>query len=248
MKKILAFLLLFVTLSSVADELEDRIHSLSRGYKVHQSFDNALIISPSVDTKINFEEFINQKPTNVIIFMHGCGGITTEELSWVSLLKTNGYHIILPNSLSIDGRSPNCDPKNKIRDLNKVAVGPLRVAESFYALNQIRKIPSVKKIFIMGHSEGGGTITAPPMQWFNGVISSGSYCNREVNVDKNVPLLIINHVTDPYFKGVYTCKEKTVYRSDNTTEVVLPGDGHDTAYSKVANTAVLTFLKKHSEQ
>lgn len=247
MKKLLAFLLVFITLSSVADELEERITSLSRGYKIHQSFDNALFLSPVNGAIVDFQLFVNENPTNIVIFMHGCSGITTEEITWVALLKDNGYHVILPNSLSIDNRPVNCDPRNKNRDLNKIAVGPLRVAESFYTLNQIRKIPSVKKIFIMGHSEGGGTITAPPMQWFNGVISTGSYCNREVNVNKDVPLLLINHTTDPFYKNGYTCKEKTVYRSNTTTEVLLPGQGHDTAYSKVANNAVLDFLKKHSE-
>lgn len=101
----------------------------------------------------------------------------------------------------------------------------------------------------MGHSEGGGIISAAPMRRFGGVISIGSFCNNVVIVDKNVPLLTINHKSDPYFSTAepYACVEKTAYRAENTTNVVLDETGHEASMNEIAKAAVLDFLRRHTK-
>lgn len=248
MKNFLVSLFLTVlSFTSYSEPAREKwIREMVSEYDVSPSLEKAVILSPKNILYISFDEFSKQDPVNVVILMHGCGGIASEELAWAKFLKDNGYYVVLPNSYAIAGRHKNCDPSKFVTNLNKLPAVPLRVVESLHAISEIKKLNSVKHVFLMGHSEGGGAITLLPMKMVSGVISSGSFCNRIIDVDKSVPLLTINHQTDPYFPTRYSCKEKTSYRATSTTEVLLSGNGHDTSYHTTARQSVLEFLKLNS--
>lgn len=247
MKKFVLYLLLsalsFTASSQVAEE---KIREMVSAFDVTPSLEKALILSPKNMQYVSYDEFSNQAPVNVVVLLHGCTGIKSEELTWARLLKDNGYYVVLLNSFAIKGRTQNCDPNTFAKDLNRVPAVPLKIVESLHAIAEIKKISSVQRVFLMGHSEGAAASTALPMSMVNGVIAMASFCNRTVGVDKNIPLLTINHRYDPFFNSPYLCKEKTVYRVNTTTEVLIDGNGHDTSYHRPARDAVLEFLKINS--
>ncbi len=222
-----------------------RMRELASKFDISESWRAAKVFSPNSSNSTSVDKLNEFNPINVVVHLHGCGGIGKDEIEWAKYLSKNNFYVVLPDSLAIPNRKSNCDPKSNIRNAHNVPVGPLRVSEARFAIEQIEKISSVKKVFLMGHSEGGATILLAQLSKFSGVISIGSFCSgAEVRVDKQVPLLLINYQSDPWFKDIkYLCSEKTAHRKENTVELILSGSGHEASNNKEAQKNVLEFLE-----
>ena len=247
MKKIIAALLLSAaSLPSFAQERFLEQMEQARKFDISESWKSARIYAPNTSSTISLEKFAELNPRNVVVHLHGCAGIGQDEVSWARYLSSNDFFVVLPDSLAIPERSRNCDVRSNTRNANNVPVGPLRVNEARYALEQIRKISSIQNVFLMGHSEGGATILLAPMTNFKGVVSIGSFCvGPRVNISNEVPLLLINHQSDPWFRDVrYLCDEKTAHRKENTQTLVLSGAGHEASRNSEAQKTVLEFLTR----
>lgn len=240
------FFITFCVTSSYAQDYSQMME-VSRKFDISESYIAAKIFTPSMSNASSVEKLEEVKPKNVVIYLHGCGGIGSDEQAWGRFLSENNFAVVMPDSLAIKGRRRNCEVGSSTRNAHNVPVGPLRVLEARHALEQVSKIKSVEKIFLMGHSEGGATILMAPFGKFNGVISVGSFCSgQNVNINKNVPLLLINYESDPWFKDITNqCLQKTAHRSENTRDLVLSGVGHEASGNRDARKAVIEFLKSN---
>jgi|LakMenEpi03Aug12_release.lakeMendotaPanAssembly.Ray.scaffolds.fasta_scaffold283910_3 dienelactone hydrolase len=227
----------------------ERQRELVKSFDISESWKAVKVFVPDESNSISIDKLINKNPKNVVIYLHGCGGIGADELNWAKYLKDNGYFVALPDSLAIPNRKRNCEPGSSKRNAHNVPVGPLRVLEARYAFDQISKIASVENIFLMGHSEGGAVILMTPLMKFSAVVSIGSFCSGpKVNVSKEVPLLLINYEFDPWFKDIVNlCQDKTSHRNENTKLIILSGLGHEASTNQEARNSVLEFLKKNSK-
>ena len=230
-------------------------------YDVSYSWNNAKIYYPGMgifsDPKIDEIKLDRKHP--VVVFLHGSGGFGNDDRNWGSFLADNGYVVIFPDSYSIPNRFRTSGTRaelksnsfdRKVRSL-KISTILLRITEAKYALREIRKFPwvDIGAVFVMGHSEGGGAAGRFGMPGLAGVITSGYKCvgKKPVRVNKNVPLLALNHETDFWFtkEGNPHCSRLKKFNNRVwSKEVVLPGEGHDTDYSPKTRQAVLDFLEK----
>jgi predicted esterase len=122
---------------------------------------------------------------------------------------------------------------------------------SLQARNELRKLDWLdqKRIFLMGHSEGGMTVSRTGIDSFRGVIASGYWCHQGLVVKHaTAPFLFLNWREDPWFMGRAASRNPTICQQHAdqrpaTTQVLLDGRGHATSGSPEAKEAVEKFLK-----
>jgi dienelactone hydrolase len=222
-----------------------------QGYDIGKSWDNATVYVPSNFFPKRVHTVTTEKPMPTVILMHGCGGIGEHEKRWAEHIKAQGFIVVLPDSLAIPNRPKNCD-STAHKVLSLVPVNDLRPAEIGYAMSKLKDAPWVdqKNIFLMGHSEGGMAAYLAPELGFRGVIISGFPCTIRggVRAKTDTPVLAINWERDPWFerpdRRFRQCSETPLWqRRTGTSELILSGVGHATAYEPSARDAVAMFLK-----
>lgn len=235
------FLLIYLfSLGSVfAMSLED--------YDISKSWEGAVVHVPGkfFPTRVNKIQVDNPLP--VVVLMHGCAGIGQEENHWSSLLKSNGFIVVLPDSFAIPGRISNCSPAAHVTNLGKVPVNDLRPLEVAYAMDRVKSAGWAIKdaIYLMGHSEGAMAATLTADMGFKGLIISGYICTFGIKSSLETPILVVAWDVDPYFKNRgFQCDSRWGARTNGRLEL-LPGTGHGTASSSAARKAVIDFLKKN---
>ena len=196
------------------------------------------------------------QPHPVIVYLHGCTGITQHnDRAWAKELSDNGYIVVMPDSMVRDGRIPNCDPKIK----GPIAAFPqahsYRQEEIGYALEKIKqgRWADKRNVFIMGHSEGGTAVARSTYADVSGIVISGWSCTHKsnpkfdgINSPKYIPGLAVAWTRDPWREGKPNegyCSNKADGRSFK--QVDLPGVGHDT-YG-YANADVIKFFKSNTK-
>ena len=228
-------------------------------FDVKPSWENAEVFVPGRLLNTNVRELAKMEPMDVVLYLHGCAGIKEDEQQWGGFLNGLGLVVVAPDSLSIKGRRMNCDPKANATNVghhSREEIGRIRVTELVYAVNQLKDLPNIRRIFFMGFSEGAAIVLAGfPMHEkdgsrvpaisrpISGVISVASFCNGPVRVPNDIPLLTINFEADPYFPGASNamCAEKTSSRK-GVTNVVLKGHGHEAGMDRIARETVRDFI------
>lgn len=248
MKFIFIILAILYCLSARADNFESLINkeNLSQSWMKATVYEPDSIFSKSID-------FLNQPSKYpVLIFLHGCAGLNDDSREWARTIKNLGFIVIQPDSFAIPGRQSNCDPKNQQRQIiDGFDSFKLRNQELQYARDELLKLPWLdkNKIYLMGHSEGGMTVSRTPLEGFKAVISSGYWCHRRLEIKHGgAPFLFLNWGSDPWFRDRHefrnpqTCQLLANKRA-GTEQVLLSGQGHATSLSNEAKLAVERFLK-----
>ena len=138
----------------------------------------------------------------VVLYLHGCSGIGPTDQRWGSFLKDLGYIVIQPDSLKRD-RPRSCDPvAKKARLFN--GVHSMRREEVNFAREQIAKSAWAdhENVFLMGHSEGGVAVSQTMRGDFRGAVISGWHCGWGLTTVRSIPVLAIDHESDPWYPGV----------------------------------------------
>lgn len=99
-----------------------------------------------------------EKSLPVVIYMHGCTGITNHDTQWANFIKGLGFIAVLPDSMAIPGRKMNCNPVTK-RGGSFPQAHALRLQEIRYAFDQVKKSPwaDTKNIFGTQRGRPGGS-------------------------------------------------------------------------------------------
>lgn len=197
-----------------------------------------------------------EKKMPVVIFMHGCTGIFTEERNWASFISELGYVVIFPNSFARKERIPNCDSRQKRTGWSFPNAYQYRQEEIEYALSKLKTYSWVdaNKIFLMGFSEGGLATAKAPQSDFKGKIILGWTCTNNVFTDlggiegpKTTPILAIAFLQDEWRgpNNTARCIDQAE-GFDNFTQVDFDGTSHDVYYKSESRFAVKKFLEKNN--
>lgn len=222
---------------------------------VHKSWDNAHVYVPGKFFRQSTNEISVERPLPVVIYLHGCGGIQKTEGLWGNFFKGAGYIAILPDSFARN-RPPSCDASTTRKALWPGATA-FRTDELAYAYQKVRAAAwaDQSSIFLMGHSQGGYlAATSQLQQRYAGVVISGWRCAstetrwRGLHMPPETPVLVLNHVTDPWYaqENDRKCSEYFEGRP-HTQELLLPGHDHAT-YDPPALDAIRTFLERYRGQ
>lgn len=184
----------------------------------------------------------------VVLYMHGCNGLGQADSRWGDYLRGLGYVVVQPDSFG-RSRSPSCDPRSNTVGLFP-GVQSFRRQELNYAYEQIVNSAwtDPDRIFLMGHSEGGYTVSQVARSDFRGVVVSGYMCRFGLLTSRPVPVLTLNHEHDPWYPGGNgsDCADHFGLRP-HAHSVVLPGSGHDTSGYE-GKEAVKRFLETYATE
>ena len=187
----------------------------------------------------------------VVVYMHGCTGITDHDIQWARFLAKNGYAVIMPDSFKRKGRVSVCDPRNTNWNISVFPqVDVYRLEEIYFALENAQFLEWADKdrLYLMGHSEGGYAATRFAGSGFKGIIISGRQCGRNnrkrLFVMDTIPVLNLLFTKDPWYLNTWWEGSCRLHRND-VEEVVIDGVGHDTYYIEAMRDKVLEFLDKH---
>jgi dienelactone hydrolase len=228
----------------------------NRADNVARSWDAATVLVPGQLFATSPHRVTVDKPLPVVIFMHGCTGITgNHDLRWGHYLKGLGFITVLPDSMARPGRRSNCDPRAKRLGFFPQAHA-MRQEEIRYAVEQIRKSSwaDAGNVFLMGHSEGGSAAARNRLGGFRGVIISAWSCTHARNpgfdgifAPPDTPVLTLEWSHDPWRVGTPaegSCANRFGKRK-NARQVLFSGGEHDTYHQSEAREAVAQFLKEH---
>ena len=223
------------------------------GKDVESSWNNAVLFTPDTTVPVKVSEIKTDKKYPVILYLHGCTGIVDwHDHDWGRTLSSIWYIVVMPDSMSRDGRIPNCDPVRKVGGLFPQA-HDYRQQEIEYALSQIKKSSwaDQDRLFLMGHSEGGTAVAISQHQGFKANIILAWTCNWRgdrfldgIHSPKNVPILAVAAKKDEWRVGRVTegrCIDNA--RGRSVTQIDLDGSIHATTKYPESKPAVLNFLK-----
>ncbi|MEE9157243.1 MAG: hypothetical protein V3U60_02495 [Gammaproteobacteria bacterium] len=194
----------------------------------------------------------------VVVFMHGCTGISLPEGEVEKILTSVGYAVIFPNSFARTLRPTDCDGRSGDWGMFPL-VDSYRRAELINAVNHVRGLPWVDQgnVFLGGFGEGavstalwggqvdvagyiilGWTCTAPAeLDWLGGLYTPADR-----------PVLAVVSRNDPRygrrgFQG--DCGSQSAGR-DNVFSHVIDGSVHNVLAYPETTRALLDFLLAHT--
>ena len=176
----------------------------------------------------------------VVLYMHGCKGMSRQAELFRDLLVSEGYAVFMPDSFQRPGRK-QCGEQGKLRD--RVA---LRTREVEFALAQIKQLSWVdqSRLMLMGFSEGGNTTDNWSKPGFASHLIMGSACTLvggKPAAPAGTPVLAVVGSNDEYRPG----KSCRVDESDGISmSIVISGAGHSVAQYPETQQAIRSFLQK----
>jgi len=219
---------------------------------VEKSWDKATVYVPGKWFPTSIDKISVDRPMPVIIYLHGCVGIARDhDGMWAEYLTTQGFIVVLPDSMARPSRYHNCDPRQRRGNLWPQA-HEYRLQEIAHALDRVMTSTwaDKKNVFLMGHSEGGIAVARSQHSEFAGKIILAWGCTSSkpefdgIFAPKHVPVLSVAYMDDEWRKGTHnegTCGAKAQDRT-NFRAVDLPGRWHATAGDIHARQAVKEFL------
>jgi dienelactone hydrolase len=227
-----------------------------RDTNVGKSWEAATVLVPGRFFATSPHNVSLEKPLPVVIYMHGCTGITANhDLRWGHFIKGLGFIAILPDSMARPGRRQNCDPVAKRGGAFPQAFA-MRQEEIRYAVEQLKMSPwaDMGNVFLMGHSEGGNAAAQNSLGDFRGVIISGWTCTNAARPERDgifapldIPILALEWSHDAWRVGrpsEGSCANKFGERK-KARQVLFPGTEHATYDQAEARNAVAQFLKEN---
>ena len=251
---IVLFLFTHVLSFGNSAEITNRVNTLYQWFEkmgkpstAIQSINSAKRYEPK-----SFQE--GKKEFPAVIFLHGCSGITREEISWARFLSDNGFFVILPDSFARSGRRMNCNPSDPSFKggsfLNAFAYRQEEIALAFSDLVSSKNIDR-KNIFLIGFSEGAIATAQTIQKGLKGQIILAWTCSLKgqpnfegINQFEDIPIMTIAATADPWRIGTSNagrCAD-SLHTIKNMKQVDIEGAFHDLFHSETARNEVIKFL------
>lgn len=184
----------------------------------------------------------------ILLYFHGCGGLSSESRNWGEFISKLGFVVITPDSFSMPNREKSCILGERKNKEERHFIKELRHEEIKYALNALNAFKlNNKQIFIMGHSEGANAVTTYAFSNISGLIVSGHTCWRGISAQSNIPVLAVQWKNDPNFTNNHReglCEDHFNGRNKKSKQIMLSGTGHEIYQSDIAKNEVELFLKQ----
>jgi dienelactone hydrolase len=218
---------------------------------VQRTWDGAKVYLPGRLLATSVESVPADRRWPVVVYLHGCTGLTQHDFHWANTLKGLGFVVVQPDSFARANRKPNCDPRTYQLGAFPQAA-EMRDEEVRYAVERAKSAPwaDPARVFVMGHSEGGRTAMTNVVSGVRGTIISGWGCTSARRQWNGIPhpsahpTLIFEYESDPWYaRRGGSCKNHLNGRSA-TTHVVLGPSGHGSVESPLARAAAEDFLRK----
>lgn len=190
--------------------------------------------------------------------MHGCSGITTEQLKASQLLIDLGFVVVLPSHYGRPDATPICGG-TAAGDPAFVRITPelvsLRIEEFHHAIKMaVETLPFVdsSRVLAMGHSMGGITIANQNRTDLIGVIITGWGCSPPYvgRAHRDVPQLSVRFKNDPWLNTGggfgYSCGTRIGVDRDksNTVNLIIThGREHQVMHEPEAIHAIQKFVQ-----
>ena len=206
------------------------------------------------DVKPNFAMISSEKKIPIVIYLHGCAGITLSALKDMDFLVRNNYAVIMPDSFARNFRPKVCDPFTKEGDFFR-GVLSMRLAEARHAHEVVKTLPWVDKhrIFMMGQSEGGVTTARYGHGGLSGRIIMGWTCNAGwpeysgISGPNDEPVLSFVASKEAWLPGTQVsgdCGNYMTFRPNSESVVVdVSMPTHWVGYDPEVQEKILQFLK-----
>lgn len=187
----------------------------------------------------------------IVLYLHGCDGAIQGgwRQYWFYHLRDKGFLVVAPDSFADSRPTKICGGGIGKDDIYRV-----RVAQTLHAIKKLRESYPGKKLFVWGHSEGGGVAHRLKAE-VDGVITSGYQCgigsDARTDIPPQVPVLAIQGAKDEYIEesirySTFTSLDAScsaVFRSPNRNRMVMEGMGHTPHFQvKELREAVDKFL------
>lgn len=148
-----------------------------------------------------------QIPGVIILYAHGCDGITRITYESARFLARAGHAVVAPDSFARQQKPVSCVPARRQGSLHRKVLA-WRHAELSYALDALAEIAELNElpVVLMGHSEGAiavATLDIPPVA---ARVIEGWTCHagwpeyRGVNASQDEPVLALVGENDPWFR------------------------------------------------
>ena len=146
-------------------------------------------------------------PGAIVLYAHGCDGITRITDQTARFLARAGHAVIAPDSFARQRKPVSCFPASRQGSMHREVLA-WRHAELKHALDALAAIPALNElpVVLMGHSEGAiavATLDAPPVA---ARVIEGWTCHagwpeyRGVNTARDEPILALVGENDPWFR------------------------------------------------
>jgi hypothetical protein len=212
---------------------------------IEKSWDKAVVYIPESIFLKSTSNLQLEKKYPVVIYLHGCTGITSNhDLRWSRFISNLGFVVILPDSFARPSRISNCDPVNAVRTGRFPFALAYREQEIAYAISQLKKTnwADMSNIFLMGHSEGANAVAQTNIIGFRGMIMSSGFCADGIKFENGVKGLVINFENDPWHKGGGRCQQP---RNDGSLSMLFLTDyAHNSFDYPRVRDEVQQFLKQ----
>jgi len=185
---------------------------------LERTWESARVYAPA-DTPPGFDEttggglatFLpssDADPGAVILYAHGCDGLSRITDVTGRFLAQAGYLVIAPDSFARETKPTSCDPASHRGGLHRAVLG-WRHAEMQNAARHIAGLPALAELplILMGHSEGAITVATVTGLPSAARIVEGWTCHagwpeyRGLNAPEGAPVLALVGENDPWFKS-----------------------------------------------
>ncbi|MEO4041101.1 dienelactone hydrolase family protein [Hoeflea sp. CAU 1731] len=251
------FLAMVLSISSArADEAElQRTWDAARGYL--PSTTPAGFVEAGVS---DIEDRIDphSPPVALIVYAHGCSGLSRITDSTGRFLAQAGYVVIAPDSFARVDKPKSCDPATHRGGLHRAVLG-WRQDEMRYAVEQASLVLSLSDlpVVIMGHSQGAITVATIEDVTAAARIVEGWTCHagwpeyHGLNSNPDQPVLALVGALDPWFKSQVLSGDCGAYMSqDNGSRSIVYqkpdylADKHWLSVDRAVQAEILEFLNR----
>lgn len=211
------------------------------------AWDAAAVYLPGTTTRTTISALAGQRAAPVLIALHGCGGLGGLP-SWGPDLAAAGYIVIMPDSLARPDRAGRFTCSGTSTGIGNLDIYDKRIEEADFAISRVQGQSwyDGRHLVLLGHSEGGFTVSRKAYAGISAAVISGYWCTGTggTSVGLVATTLSVSFTQDPfYFNQAGFSAPGCTGGLAGSKHVVLNGAFHSAFDTADGRREVLDFLR-----